>query len=248
MSEFFAADFHGVPFQLFGPLHWSALAFVAFFGAAIIVLGRRGGPRTRRALRYSMAALLWGNEILWHWWHWRSGLWYLETMLPFHLCTVMVWLGGWMLIRKDRRVYPFVYLLGAGGALQTLATPDLGAYSFPHYRFFAMFLSHGLIVISALYMTLVEGFRPQWQDVRRVILWGNVYAVFVFFINLQVGSNYLFINRKLTTPSLLDLLPPWPWYLPYVEALAVLNVLLFYAPFARQDRFRRAQALDAENA
>ncbi len=246
MDAFFSADFQGPPFELFGPLHLTTLALLALIGAAVIVLGRRGGPRPLPAPLYGMAALLWGNEIIWHWWHWRSGLWYLETMLPFHLCTVMVWLGGWMLIRRDRRVYPFVYLLGMAGALQTLATPDLGQYSFPHYRYFAMFLSHGLIVLSALYMTLVEGFRPTWADVRRVILWANVYAVGVFFINLRLGSNYLFINRKITTPSLLDLLPPWPWYLPYVEALGILNILLFYAPFAWQDW--RSRRLDAGNA
>ncbi len=232
MDDFFAADFQGAPFTIFGRLHLVTLAVLALIGTGVLILGRRDDPRTRRALRYGMASLLWGNEIIWHWWHWRSGLWYLETMLPFHLCTVMVWLSGWMLLRRDRRVYPFVYLLGAGGALQTLATPDLSIYSFPHYRYFAMFLSHGLIVLSALYMTIVEGFRPTWQDVRRVILWGNVYAVAVFFVNLQLGSNYLFINRKIPTPSLLDLLPPWPWYLPFVEALAIVNILLFYAPFA----------------
>jgi hypothetical integral membrane protein (TIGR02206 family) len=65
-----------------------------------------------------------------------------------------------MLITKNCLIYEFAYLIGIAGALQAVLTPDLGQYAFPHYRYFQVFISHGLIIISALYMTIVEGFRP----------------------------------------------------------------------------------------
>jgi hypothetical integral membrane protein (TIGR02206 family) len=130
-------------------------------------------------------------------------------MLPLHLCSVLVWVGALGLVTKRYTVYEFMYFMGIGGALQALLTPDAGAYGFPHYKFFQTFLSHGLIITSAIYMTLVEGFRPTWNSVWRVFLWMNLYMGIVFVINMALGSNYLFIAHKPETASILDMLPAW---------------------------------------
>ena len=157
-------------------------------------------------------------------------------MLPLHLCSALVWLGAIMLITKNYQVYEFMYLMGIGGAIQALATPDLGIYGFPHFRFFQTFISHGLIVTSAIYMTIVEEFRPTWKSLIRVAIWMNIYAVIIFLINNAIGSNYLMVNGKPDTPSLLDLLPPWPVYILYMEAIGIITVLVLYLPFALRDR------------
>lgn len=156
-------------------------------------------------------------------------------MLPFHLCSALVWLCTYMLISKNRTIYEFAYLIGIAGALQAVLTPDLGQYASPHFRYFQVFLSHGLIIISALYMTLVEDFHPTWQSVKRVAIYGNIYLLFVFLLNLIIDSNYLFVAHKPETASLLDVLPPWPYYILIVELLAAVFILLFYTPFAILD-------------
>jgi len=49
------------------------------------------------------------------------------------------------------------------------------------------------------------------------------------------------INSKPETASLLDLLPPWPVYILYMELIGVLNCLLLYLPFVIKDwREKRA--------
>ncbi len=63
----------------------------------------------------------------------------------------------------------------------------------------------------------------------------NVYMVIVFFINSAIGSDYLWINAKPATASLLDLLPAWPVYILYMEAIGVVTFLLLYLPFALKD-------------
>ena len=118
-------------------------------------------------------------------------------------------------------------------------TPDAGRFGFPHYRFFQVMLSHGLIITSALYMSFVVRYRPTWSSVARVLIYSNIYAVVIFFFNFLIGSNYLFLAHKLDTASLLDVLPPWPYYLGFVEILGVVFVLLFYAPYAVRDALRR---------
>ncbi|HEX2989034.1 MAG TPA: TIGR02206 family membrane protein, partial [Anaerolineales bacterium] len=180
-------------------------------------------------------------------WNLVTGRWTLQTMLPLHLCSVLVWVGAYMLMTKSCRVYEFMYFMGIAGAIQALATPDLGIFGFPHFRFFQTFLSHGLIITSAIYMTVVEGLRPTWKSLVRVFIWMNIYAGIVYFVNIYLGSNYLMINRKPDLPSLLDLLPPWPMYILYMEIIGVISMLLLYLPFLIRDR-RESYLLNRDNA
>jgi hypothetical integral membrane protein (TIGR02206 family) len=168
-------------------------------------------------------------------------------MLPLHLCSLLVWTGAYMLVTKKYRVYEFMYFMGIGGAIQALATPGIGRYGFPHFIYFQYFLSHGLIITSAIFMTMVEGLRPTWKSMLRVFIWMNIYALIVYFINTAIGSNYLMINYKPETPSLLDLLPPWPLYIAYMEVIGVITMLVLYIPFVIKD-WRTHYLLNRDNA
>jgi hypothetical integral membrane protein (TIGR02206 family) len=234
MTDFFAANYQGSPFDLFGTTHLAALGVLVILNFVLISL-RNAPDGTKATLRWMLALILLVNEIAWHYWNYVVGKWTVQTMLPLHLCSVLVWAGALMLFTKSYRIYEFMYFMGIAGAVQALATPDLGIYGFPHFRFFQTFISHGLIVTSAIYMTVVEGFRPTLKSIPRVVIWMNLYALIVFFINSAIGSNYLMINYKPGTPSLLDLLPEWPVYILYMELIGFVSILLLYFPFAAKD-------------
>lgn len=234
MGQFFTGDYRGAAFELFGPTHLAALLLIVLLNFFLLRF-KGADERTRYTLRWTMALILWANEFGWHIWNYAVGRWTIQTMLPLHLCSVLVWVGALMLVTKNYRIYEFAYLLGISGALQALLTPDLGIYGFPHFRFFQTFISHGLIVTAAVYMTTVEGLRPTWKSLGRVALWANVYMIIVFFINRAIGSNYLMVNGRPSTPSLLDLLPDWPVYILYMEAIGLVCFLLLYLPFAIKD-------------
>lgn len=246
MTQFFAGDYSGPAFELFGAAHIGALAFLLLLNLFLFRF-KNASETTKGKVRWTMALILWGNEIAWHAWNYILGQWTIRTMLPLHLCSLLVWTGALMLVTKNYRIYEFMYLAGIGGAIQVLITPDLGIYGFPHFRFFQTFISHGLIVTSAIYMTVVEGFRPTWKSLLRVALWLNLYMIPVYFINNAIGSNYLMINGKPATPSLLDLLPDWPLYILYMELIGIVIFLLLYLPFAVRD-WRVKLAVNKDNA
>ena len=234
MDQFFARDFHGPAFELFGFPHIITLATLLALNL-ILIQTKHAREDQKKTIRWALALTLVVNETAWHIWNVAVGRWTIQSMLPLHLCSLLVWIGALMLVTMNYRMYEFMYLLGIGGAIQALATPDLGIYGFPHFRFFQTFISHGLIITSAIFMTVVEGFRPTWKSLLRVAFWSNVYVVIVYFINNAIGSNYLMINAKPNTPSLLDLLPPWPIYILYMEIIGLITVFLLYLPFAVQD-------------
>jgi hypothetical integral membrane protein (TIGR02206 family) len=246
MTNFFAATYQGPVFELFGTTHFAALGVLVLFNLFLLRF-KNASDRTKSAIRWMLALILLVNELAWHYWNYMYGKWTIQTMLPLHLCSLLVWTGVLMLITKNYRIYEFMYFMGIAGAIQALATPGLGLYGFPHFVFFQYFLSHGLIITSAIYMTVVEGFRPTWKSIVRVAIWVNIYALIVYFINTAIGSNYLMINYKPDTPSLLDLLPEWPVYILYMELIGLITVLLLYLPFVAKD-LRSKYLLNRDNS
>ena len=118
-------------------------------------------------------------------------------MLPLQLCSVLVWASAAMLLTRSYRLYEFVYFLGIGGATQALLTPDAGIYGFPHYRWFQTFLAHILIISSAVYMTVVEHYRPTWKSFKRVVIGFNLYIAFVGD-RQRAARQQLFVHRPQT--------------------------------------------------
>lgn len=246
MINFFAADYQGPAFEMFGRTHWAAVGALVLLNLFLLRV-RNSSAGTKARVRWLLASILMVNEAAWHYWNYVYGRWTIQTMLPLHLCSLLVWTGAFMLITKNYRVYEFMYFMGIAGAIQALATPGIGVYGFPHFFFFQYFLSHGLIVTAAIYMTVVERFRPTLKSILRVFLWMNIYAVIVYFINAVIGSNYLMINYKPDTPSLLDLLPEWPIYVLYMELIGIISVLVLYFPFAVKD-LRDRYFMNRDNA
>ena len=236
MGEYFARDYHGEPFLLFGSAHLIALGIVLVIMLPVIFLRKQFSPQSRTIVRYTFAFILVANELAFHAWNYFTGQWTIQTMLPLHLCSVLVWLSAYMLVTKSYSIFEFAYFLGIAGAFQALLTPDAGIYGFPHFRFFQTFISHGTIILSAIYMTLVEGYRPTWKSVLHVFVGMNAYMAVIGVINWLIGSNYLFIAHKPATASLIDVLGPWPWYILSLEAIGFLLCLVLYLPYAIRDR------------
>ena len=244
IGQYFAVDYTGAPFVLFGTAHLISLlvllaAIVAVFNAKNI------GETSKKRVRVVMAIGLWTIESSWHLWNIVNGMWTMDTMLPLHMCSILIWLSGYMLITKNESIYPFVYFMGIGGALQAVLTPESGIYGFPHFRYIQTVTNHSLLILSAVWMTVVEGYRPTWKSLLRVMLVANVYMAVVFVINLGWGSNYLFINHKPPTASLIDLLPAWPYYIPFLELIGLATFTILYLPFAIKDLVAKKQSVTA---
>ena len=146
--------------------HIAAL-FVLVAINVFLIQFKNASDATKRLIRWTLAIILWTAEISWHIWNIYWGYWSDQFMLPLNVCSVLIWLSGFMLIFKNYRIYEFAYFLGITACANYLLTPDLGIYGFPTYRFIQTFISHGLVITSAIYMTVVEGFRPTWKSFWR---------------------------------------------------------------------------------
>lgn len=234
MGDYFSYAYDGAAFIQFGTTHIITLAVIALI--TIILVLYPSSARQRRRICRSIAVILLINELAWHTWHVYYGLWSIQTMLPLHLCNLLVFISAFSLLTKNQTGYEFLYFLGITGAAQVLITPGLGAWGFPHFLYLQTFISHGGIVISAVYLTAAEKMRPRsWVSLGQVIVTALLYGGIIFFINPLLESNYLFLAYKPAAATLLDYLGPWPWYVLPIIGIGIVQAVLLYLPFAWLD-------------
>lgn len=190
--------------------------------------------RAKAYIRYGLALFLLMLIFSLQVWYLYQGIWTIQSSLPLHLCEVALVLSIIMLFFKNKTIYEITYFWGLGGSLQALLTPDLD-YAFPHLLFLIFFLSHAGIIIAAVWMSIIEKFRPSLSSLGKVFLITNIYALLIFVLNKLTGSNYLFLLEKPSHPSLIDHLGSWPWYILSLEILALIIFMLCYLPFLVKD-------------
>ncbi|MGH2571872.1 MAG: TIGR02206 family membrane protein, partial [bacterium] len=212
-------------FTLFGSAHLLAMALIGIAGVTLPVwIRRRWSDALARRVARGLALLLVVQELFQIWMQTALYGFPLATRLPLHLCGVAVFLTPVVLVRRTYAVYELVYFWGLGGAVQAILTPELH-FGFPHPIFLTFFLGHGLIVVGALYATVVLRLRPTHRSIWRAFLATIAWAALVTPVNLVLGTNYLFLMHKPERASLMDYFGPWPWYIP---VLAMVGLTLFY--------------------
>ncbi len=112
MAQFFVYNYTGNPFILFGVWHLVALLVILLINFAVLGF-RKSSEKTRTTVRWVMAIIIWVNEASWHIWNLYWHQWSVQ-ILPLHICSLLIWLAGFMLVFKSYRIYEFAYFLGIG--------------------------------------------------------------------------------------------------------------------------------------
>jgi hypothetical integral membrane protein (TIGR02206 family) len=208
------------------------IAIILVLGILLFIFREEFQKQEKKGFfRFSLAFLLLAFDASYHLWLVSNNAWSLKTALPLHLSDLAVILAIVMLLTGSLRLFQFMYFAGLGSSIQAIITPDLGRYSFPHYRYIEFFVSHGGVVLACLFMVFVCKYRPTIRSLWVTVLIVNLYAVCVFFLNKLLRANYLYIMKKPGNASLLDFLGPWPWYLILLEITMIVSFYLLYSPF-----------------
>lgn len=219
------------PFQLFGPPHVVAMAAMVAVPAALSLIVRRlDSERATRVVCISLAAVILANQVAY--WIFRfvtlGGAAFLREHLPLHICGISVLLSVATLLSRRRLAYELVYFWGLAGAGNAMITPELSE-GFPDYHFFQYFISHAGIVTTAIFATWGLGMRPTFGSLVRAFVGLNVLAALLAPVNLAVDGNYMYLCEAPDTASPFLFLP-WPWYIPWLEGLALVFFGALYLP------------------
>jgi hypothetical integral membrane protein (TIGR02206 family) len=225
------------PFHPFSQDHFAAVAVGSAVAAGIILAGKKGGVSRRIATRLLIFLNLSSLPLsLAAWWSLDAAK-SLENFLPLHLCDVASLTAAFALITKRPLLCAMTYFWGLAATMQALLTPALSV-GFPHPPFVMFFVQHFAIVATALYLPIVEGWRPRqplWRGPLEIYGWSLIYLALIMTVNFVLGTNFGFASRPPDNPSLIDHLGPWPWYLLSMQAIAVVLFLLLALPLMRRE-------------
>ena len=221
--------------------HVVALAVTAAVAIALPALARaRPGAWTLQCRR-TLAVLLLGSEVAY-----RAavlpGRFRPDVDLPLHLTDAATVVAAFALWSPRPLPFELTYFWGLTASLQAVLTPGLDADErFPSFFYWHYFLTHSGVVVGALFLAFGLRLTPRPGAIRRVLLATAAWAAVAGSANVLTGGNYMFLRERPDTPSLLDYLGPWPWYMLGATALAVALFALLDLPF----RGRRAAEIRA---
>jgi len=222
-------------FQPFTSQHLAAVICGLALVVGCLIAGRRGGQGRRLATALlafiNLSAYPLGQAA----WLTFEGHKSLDNILPFHLCDIAAITAGFALLTRRPLLCSLTYFWGLAATLQALLTPAI-TVGFPHWPFIMFFIHHFAVVAAAVYLPVIEGWRPKqpfWRSPLEVYGWSVLYLGFAMLVNGALGTNFGFASRPPDNPSLIDHLGPWPWYLVAMLGIALALFLLLALPFRK---------------
>jgi hypothetical integral membrane protein (TIGR02206 family) len=185
--------------------------------------------KERRLLTFAVAALALSLELgraalLLH-----LGL-YDRGRLPLHLCTLSIYLCFFHSVHPGKTLGQFLYAFSLPGAVFALLFPDWADYPAWHFVTVSSFLLHFLMVLYPLMQVLTGDIKPDAKQLPRVLLMMLCLAVPIYFLNLSLDTNYMYLNYPLVaTPLMLFSSLGRPGYLVVYPLLVSLIWLILYA-------------------
>lgn len=230
--------------KIFGPQWWQANIPTVAVIVVLLLVGRRLSAVWRERLAMVLGVMLMVRAVAIHPYLIHLGRWSVQSSLPIHMCGLSAILSGIVLLWRNQLAYEFLYYWGIPGAFYSLMTPEFtqgtAGFLFPEY-----FISHGGIIASALFLTLVLGMRPRKGSWWRIALLTQPVLLVIGAANWFWDANYMYLCEKpmVNNPFVMG---EWPWYLVGLEIAGLLHLLLIYSPFGFE--YRRQEVAVAETA
>lgn len=158
----------------------------------------------------------------------------ITQMLPFHLCNLTIITSIFMMLFYSNALFQLVYFWFVG-AIFAIITPDI-IFDYPNFFTISFFITHFYLIFAAMFALLHFRFRPTKKGLFLAFVMINLWAVAMYFVNQQLGTNYLFVSHVPETKTLLSYLGPWPYYYLPVEGLYLVISFFLYLPFRRAGR------------
>jgi hypothetical integral membrane protein (TIGR02206 family) len=218
------------PFVPFSREHFGAVAVWLVLTIGLVAFGRRlderGRMRAARALAVVLVAYYAIESIV------RVTILDMRVWdtLPFEMCSVLFFVGAFGLWTGSAVALEIVWFWTMSGPIHALITPTPRA-GFPDLNYFQYFFAHGLLVFTALFVTVALRKPPRRGAVMRSFVALLAFIPIVAVVDLASGENYMYLRHKPPSPTLVDALGPWPFYVASGVGVALASFLVVSIPW-----------------
>lgn len=198
-------------FVSFSSVHVATVAVCAalMIGACRLGVTWRGTMRERR-LRHAWGWAIVAVKSLETWYWFSPGVYSFEESLPLQLCDLAAVVAALSMLTQWRVARTLLYFWGIGLSTQAFATPTLER-GLAHLHYWYFWITHLMIVGSAMYDLVVLGYRPHLRDVLIASAITLTWVGMVTILNVSTGTNYGYIGNMVPDkPTVINKLGPWP--------------------------------------
>ena len=228
----------GVGFSQFGILHivWMIIAAVTIIAVSRIYKSTDSVKRAK--IRKIMAGLIIFDEI-WKMFFLAVGGRYVYDYLPFHLCSVNIFLIAWHAYKPNKMLDNFLYAVCIPGAMAALLFPSwtkLPLFNFMHLHSFTI---HTLLVLYPVMLTYAGDIKPKLKDVPKCLGLLFVMAQIAYYINRALGTNFMFLMEADANNPLYVFEQMWGNHLLGLPVIMSAIVIVMYAPIVLKNKIRK---------
>lgn len=176
--------------------------------------------KKEKMIRYSLASLMLLGELsymVWNYYHSQYGRVDFFSTLPFHLCSYAIWGIMFSLYLNSKKLYNYVFVFGIISVL-ALLFPNLN-HGLNSFRYYQLYFSHSLILITIIYQYEVHGYFPKFIDLKKSFILLQIIIILSLIINIITGSEFLYIGPG-NKP--IDFAWDWPWHMIEYEFVMIL--------------------------
>jgi hypothetical integral membrane protein (TIGR02206 family) len=217
----------------------TSFVHIEWFSATIILiiigvyLYSRLKPDVKRVVIRICAFSLLATEILRTIWAVSIHHYSLNSMLPLHLCGIMIFVEFFAVVSDNRALMEFAYYCGLPGAFIGLLTPELNGYVFFSFQNLIYIIRHGLLMLIPFLWIFGDGFKPTKIGAIKSLLMLCLLAMVDMTVNAMLKGNYLFIS-KVPPNGFFQMIVRKIGYIGYVSFVilgAILAIYLMYLPW-----------------
>ena len=221
-----------IPHEIIEPfsvLWWQANVITALFIITLLFYANKLNKSNIIKLTCLVGVFLCSRVVFMQIYQLYTGIWIAASSIPIHLCGLSSILAGVLMFKRNQLAYECLFYWGLAGALQSLLTPEFTLGKDNPIIFADYFISHGGIIFSALYLTIILGMRPREKSWLKIFFLSQLLIPIIGTINWLFNANYMYLCDKPIVDNPL-LIGEWPVYLIFIEFFALINCWLLYQP------------------
>ncbi len=208
-----------IPFQLFGLWHILALIAAAISMILIVFYAKNKqnvANRRRDVWIFTVVFLLIEIALI------VSKIiakeWSVRYNLPLHLCDFSAITIIFALHTRSKTAFELGYFWGFVGGIMAMLTPNL---QFMDWYFVPFFVWHLFLIAGPIYQLFIDNFDIPYKNIYKTMLITVILAGIMHVFNAWLGSNYMFVNEKISSFDALGL-PEYPLYMIYLGAMMLV--------------------------
>lgn len=173
-------------------IFWLVLCLLVTVGACLLY--RRLGEKGRSIMRWTVTGLILADELWKMVWLFVLDL-YIPKYLPFHLCSINIFLILFHAIRpRNQWIGNFLYAICIPASLLALAFPTWTKLPLGNFMHLHSFTVHILLGLYPIMLTAGGDIKPRARMIPRCLLLLLGLALVAKGVNLLCDTNFMFLE------------------------------------------------------